>query len=300
MDKNSNSTAIRVYEALKWASSFLQEHDYEAQIGERLLLHHTKWSRASLFAEYRSSLPEELWDKFQQDVERAANGYPVQYIIGEEDFYGRSFQVNEHVLIPRPETEELIEVVLKELNEFFQAGEFGEPLRIVDVGTGSGIIAITLKLEWEKAHVTAIDLSEDALNMARKNADRLQAKVDFIHGDLLTPLIATGKKANVIVSNPPYVREGERTIMKENVLHYEPELALFAGEDGLDVYRRLVKQIPDVMIRPGLVAFEIGHGQGEEVKSLLQEALNNWAKNLDVQVIKDINEKERIVIALVR
>lgn len=298
MDKNfpQEQKQVKVYEALKWASSFLQSHDYEPQIAERLILYHTGWSRTMLFAEYRTPLSQQIWEKFQQDIKRAANGYPVQYITEAETFYGRTFCVNNHVLIPRPETEELIEIVLKELNELENEGAFTHP-SIVDIGTGSGIIAVTLKLECPSSDVTAIDLSKDALQVAMKNAEKLGANIAFVHGDLLAPMIAEGKRVNVIVSNPPYVRESDRGQMKENVLLHEPEMALFAGDDGLDIYRRLVEEIPEVITTPGLIAFEIGHGQGEQVATLLRNTLRSLTDQLNIQIVKDINEKERVVIA---
>ena len=297
---NGNFAPKKVYEALNWASSFLQNHQYEPQIGERLLLYHTGWTRSKLFAEYRSALSLEIWEAFERDVKRAAEGYPVQYITGEEIFCGRTFRVNEHVLIPRQETEELIEYVLREWRKLEETGKLEAPVHVVDVGTGSGIIAVTLKLERESEHVTAIDISKDALRVAEKNANRLQAEVEFLHGDLLEPLMESGQKMNIIVSNPPYVREGDRAVMKENVLLHEPMLALFAGEDGLDIYRKLVTQIPYVLTVPGIVAFEIGHGQGEQVASLLRSALGDMASDFAVQIIHDINKKERIVIAVVQ
>lgn len=286
---------IKVYEALKWASSFLQDHNYEAQIAERLMLHHTNWTRTQLFADYRTPLEKKVWDAFQADVKRAAKGMPVQHITGEESFYGRSFLVNKSVLIPRPETEELIQVLLQELPKLEK--NIAGPLSIVDVGTGSGIIAITLKLEMDGAQVFAIDISAPALEVAKENASRLKADIDFSQGDLLQPIIAAGKKVNVIVSNPPYIPERDRAIMRENVLDHEPESALFAGVDGLDIYKRLVKQIPQLITKPGMIAFEIGHDQGEAVSALIHDQFPG--ENINVQVIKDINHKERIVMVTI-
>ncbi|MDQ0257177.1 release factor glutamine methyltransferase [Evansella vedderi] len=279
----------KVYEALQWASSFLQSHDYEERIGEILLLHHTGWSRSRLFSEYQSVLDAEVWSAFQRDVTKAASGTPVQYITGVEEFYGRIFAVGPDVLIPRPETEELIETVLELASSL-------DAIQLVDVGTGSGIIAITLNLELPKSEVHAVDISASALQVARNNAAQLGASVTFHKGDLLEPILSSGKKFNVVVSNPPYIPEGDRSIMKGNVLDHEPELALFAGEDGLDIYRELVAQIPKVLEVPGVVAFEIGHGQGAAVKSLLQGTF----PTARVEVRNDINGKERIVYAVVQ
>lgn len=293
MEKNNPGEKMKVYEALKWASSFLEEHGYEAAIGEILLRHHTGWSRTRLFSEYQSELSWEVVKLFQADVKESAGGVPVQHITGEESFYGRTFKVTSATLIPRPETEELVEAVLEKLLSLVNMEE-GGPVRLVDVGTGSGIIAATLALELEgKAEVSAVDISGEALKVAEANSRRLGAEVHFLKGDLLRPLIEAGGKVRAVVSNPPYIPEGDRYSMKENVVAHEPELALFAGEDGLSVYRKLVKQIPEVLLTPGLIAFEIGHGQGNAVKSLILETF----PDARAEVRLDINGKERIVLA---
>ncbi|UTR12220.1 peptide chain release factor N(5)-glutamine methyltransferase [Evansella sp. LMS18] len=295
MEKNNPGEKMKVYEALKWASSFLEEHGYEAAIGEILLRHHTGWSRTRLFSENQSELSRGVLELFQADVEKSVGGVPVQHLTGEESFYGRTFQVTSDTLIPRPETEELVEAVLEKLSSLEKMEEDG-PVRIVDVGTGSGIIAATLALELEgQAAVTAVDISAGALKVAEANSRRLGAKVRFLEGDLLRPLIEAGEKVRAVVSNPPYIPEGDRHSMKENVVGHEPELALFAGEDGLSVYRKLVKQIPEVLDAPGLIAFEIGHGQGKAVKSLILETF----PDAEAEVRLDINGKERIVLALI-
>lgn len=273
-----------VYEALAWASSFLEKAAYEKEIGYILLGWHTGWSRSRLLAELRTPLDEDIDRAFQSDVKKAASGVPVQHITGREMFYGRTFAVNKHVLIPRPETEELIEAVLSKLPQ--------GPLRIADIGTGSGIIAATLALEVQGADVTAVDISKEAMETARLNAAALDAEVNFLHGDLLEPLQNLAP-FDVIVSNPPYIPEGERSSMNKNVTEHEPEEALFAGADGLTIYRRFAAQLPPVIKQPGLIAFEIGHGQGKAVKNLLQDTF----PEAEIEVRLDINGKERIVLA---
>ncbi|SDZ45200.1 release factor glutamine methyltransferase [Evansella caseinilytica] len=301
----------KVYEALRWASSFLTEYGYEANIAEILLMHHTGWAKSRLLSELQTILGNAQWRNFQQDVKTAASGVPVQHITGEEAFYGRQFSVNQHVLIPRPETEELVEEVLRHIASVLlprkkaeaakeskekQVGETGTALELVDVGTGSGVIAITLSLELKAvAKVTALDISPEALATAKANADKLAAAVDFWQGDLLEPLIKRGKKIDAVISNPPYIPEGDRAIMKANVVDHEPSLALFAGKDGLGIYRQLIHQLPEVLHTPGFVAFEIGHLQGKAVSSLLQETL----PHAKVEIKQDINGKDRIVTAIV-
>ncbi|MCM3664616.1 peptide chain release factor N(5)-glutamine methyltransferase [Mesobacillus subterraneus] len=281
---------VKIYEALNWASSFLKEHNREEFAGELLLRHLSGLSRTSMLAMMRDELAGEVWAQFQAAVQKHAAGEPIQYIIGSEEFYGRRFEVNKHVLIPRPETEELVYGTLKRLDKLFPAVD---QVELVDVGTGSGAISITLKLEKPGLQVTAIDLSEDALEVARENASQLGAEVEFIHGDLLQPLILQGKKADVVISNPPYIPIADQEWMSDIVTDHEPHMALFAGEDGLDLYRRFMDELPLVLKDKALVGFEIGAGQGEAVAALLK----NTFPKANVEIVFDINGKDRMVFA---
>ncbi|MBG9785164.1 peptide chain release factor N(5)-glutamine methyltransferase [Shouchella lehensis] len=274
-----------VYEALNWASSFLRSHGLEEPAGEWLLRHHLKANRAALLASFHDDMSEDVWLAFKADVETLPSGIPVQHIIGSESFYGRVFSVSGDVLIPRPETEELVEAVLERL-------EGTE--RIVDIGTGSGAIAITLQLESPGTEVTAIDLSEKALNVAQENAKTLGATVRFKQGDLCQPV--KRECFDVIVSNPPYIPERDRASLAEQVREYEPELALFAGDDGLAVYRRLATELLEHVRDGSLIALEIGAGQGNAVKQLFQEQF----PKATIEIRFDINEKDRIVLIDVR
>ncbi|PLR96610.1 peptide chain release factor N(5)-glutamine methyltransferase [Bacillus sp. T33-2] len=280
----------KIYEALNWASSFLKEKQRDENAGELLLRHITGMNRAKLFSELRAGLKPEEWTRFQEAVIRHHNGVPVQYIIGTEDFYGRVFEVNDAVLIPRPETEELVLGTLKRLHTMFGSKE---QLQIADIGTGSGAIAVTLKLERPQLAVTASDLSADALAVAQKNAARLGAKIEFVHGNLLQPFIAAGRKFDAVISNPPYIPVGDREWMSEVVTGQEPHLALFAGQDGLDLYRRFMEELPLVLKNKALVGFEIGAGQSKDVKELLRKAFPQAL----IDVVYDINGKDRMVFA---
>lgn len=280
----------KLYEALNWASSFLKEKQRDENIGEILLRHFTGMSRSKLLAELREDLDPEVWTRFEEAVRQHEQGVPVQYIIGSEEFYGRQFQVNPAVLIPRPETEELVYGTLKRLYSMF--GNETEP-ELADIGTGSGAISITLKLENPRLQVTATDLSEQALATAKDNAVRLGAEINFIQGDLLQPFIDAGKKLDVVISNPPYIPVSDQSWMSEVVTDHEPHLALFAGEDGLDLYRRFMDELPLVLKEKALVGFEIGAGQGEAVSGLLQQTF----PQAKVEVVFDINGKDRMVYA---
>ncbi|WP_246944477.1 peptide chain release factor N(5)-glutamine methyltransferase [Bacillus pinisoli] len=281
----------KVYEALNWASSFLEEAGREAKAGELLLLHILKMNRTQLFMEMRADLTEEQREEFMKSVQLHRNGIPVQHIIGHEEFYGRRFEVNPEVLIPRPETEELVLGVLDRLKEHFPENE---KISLVDVGTGSGAIAITLSLEEPRLETFAIDIAEVSLEVARQNAQQLHADVNFMCGDLLSPIKEISKKIDVVVSNPPYIPNDE--LLSDVVKDHEPHRALFGGQDGLDFYRRFMTELPEVLNDKSLVAFEVGVGQGEVVASMLRATF----PTATVEVKDDINGKDRMVFALVQ
>lgn len=283
----------KVYEALRWASSFLREKGRDENAGEWLLMAQLQQSRAQMLAGMHDVLPEEELKQFRDSVKKHGDeAIPIQHMIGHEEFYGRSFLVNGDVLIPRPETEELVMNALEKINRLFDGKE---KLNMADIGTGSGIIAITMALENERLQVTAVDLSPKALKQAEINAKRLGAKISFLEGNLIDPLIEQGIQVDVLLSNPPYIPTGDRDILSDVVKNHEPEMALFAGEDGLGCYRELAAKLPDVLAVPALVGFEVGAGQGETVADMLRKAL----LSADVEVIYDINGKDRMVFATI-
>ena len=282
--------SVKIYEALNWASSFLKENNREEYAGELLLRHYAGLNRTSMLAMMRDELDREVWNHVQAAVKRHADGEPIQYIIGSEEFYGRRFEVNEHVLIPRPETEELVYGTLKRLDKLFPDAY---DILLADIGTGSGAISVTLKLEKPDLQVTATDLSTNALQVARKNAGKLGAEVTFIQGDLLQPLILQQTRVDAVISNPPYIPISDQEWMSDIVTEHEPHMALFAGEDGLDLYRRFMNELPLVLKEKALVGFEIGAGQGEAVADLLK----NTFPQADVEIVFDINGKDRMVFA---
>ncbi len=279
----------KVYEALNWASSCLREENRDENVGELLLCHHLKMNRSQLLASLRDDLNTEVIELFIEDIKKHLNGLPVQYIIGHEEFYGRTFKVNKEVLIPRPETEELVEGVLKRAKTLFGDKE----ISLVDVGTGSGAIAITLALENSNFDVCTVDIAAESIKVAKENAEHLGAKVEFYEGDLLGPLIERKKKVDIVVSNPPYIPDYEIETLSPVVKDHEPIRALVGGEDGLDFYRRFMDEIPQILKNKGIVAFEVGVGQGQLVADLLTSTF----PKAKVEVVNDINGKDRMVFA---
>ncbi|MGE7752599.1 peptide chain release factor N(5)-glutamine methyltransferase [Lysinibacillus sp. FSL R5-0849] len=278
-------TYKNVMEALEWASSFLVDNGREQTAARIVMQHILGTSYSEVMLHLQDKLTEEQQVKFIALIEEHVNGRPVQYCVGSEEFYGRSFIVNESVLIPRPETEELILGTINRMTKLFQH----QALKVADIGTGSGAIAISMKLECPALSVVATDLSEDALATAQKNAQRLEADIDFRLGDLTAPL--AGEKFDIILSNPPYIAFDEAEAMSDVVLKHEPHSALFAEEDGLILYRQLAEQLPMYMNRPALIGLEIGYTQGEKVAKFFQDSF----PQATISIEKDINGKPRMI-----
>jgi release factor glutamine methyltransferase len=232
---------------------------------ETLLLHLTGKNRAWLIAHAADEFGGCTAIRFASLLERRFAGEPIQYITGEAEFFGLPFRVTRDVLIPRPETEHLVEKVIA-LAAGFPA------LRIVDVGAGSGAIAIALARSLPHAEIAAIDLSLAALEVARDNArlNGVADRVRFLEGDLLEPV--QGESFDLIISNPPYVPDSDRPTLSVEVREYEPSLALFAGQDGLAIYRRLIPSAARVLRPSGFLVLEIGFGQATVVAELMRAA----------------------------
>ncbi|WP_010531568.1 peptide chain release factor N(5)-glutamine methyltransferase [Lentibacillus jeotgali] len=274
----------KLHEVLRRASLFLERNNREPKVAELLLQHFLGVSRSEFFMKMRDPAPEEVLIPFQQAIERhAETGVPVEHITGYASFYGRDFQVNAHTLIPRPETEELIQNMIQTVPD--------EPLTIVDIGTGTGIIAVTLALALPEADVYATDISAETLHVAHRNAERWGANVTFLQGDYLKPLIDWDIQADIIVSNPPYIAPEKKKSLADTVKNFDPEQALFADEQGLGAYKEIIGDLPNVMKQDGYVFFEIGYDQREAVKSMLQ----NVFPKIDMEIIRDMNGKDRIV-----
>jgi release factor glutamine methyltransferase len=244
--------------------------DRAGRDAELLMLHVLGKDKAWLMAHPHEILTAEDAVRYYALVDRRLDGEPIQYIMGETEFYGLPFQVNRDVLIPRPETEHLVEKVI-ELAGGFHRSLIPQP-RIVDVGAGSGAIAVTLTAKLAYAEITAIDISAAALAVARRNAksNGVAGKIRFLQGDLLAPVAE--ERFEIVVSNPPYVPQGDRDGLAVEVRDFEPGLALFAGDTGLDIYRRLIPDAFALLVPGGFVALEIGFGQSGAIEELLAKA----------------------------
>lgn len=241
-------------------------------------------SRSAILAGREIQLTGSLQQKLRDDVARINLFEPVQYITGKAWFYGREFRVSPDVLIPRPETEELIDVV----RSIFQSHA---PVRILDVGTGSGCIAITLKLELPQSKVYAVDVSSAALHIARINAENLHAAVELMLCDFLQS-IPEVSGFDVVISNPPYISEHEKELLKSNVVNFEPHQALFVpDEDPLIFYKALAVKGKQLLKKSGYIVAEINERYGKAVTNAFDSG------GYSTQLLKDMSGKDRIVVA---
>jgi release factor glutamine methyltransferase len=254
---------------------------------EFLMMHVLSKDRAWILAYWHDEIETDCSIPYHSAIERRRNGEPIQYITGETEFYGLPFHVNRDVLIPRPETEHLVEKVIE------LSAAFAKP-HIVDIGTGSGAIAVSLAHKLQAPAITAIDLSSTALAVAKKNATRNEVanRVRFLEGDLLEPV--TGEQFEIVVSNPPYVPETDRSSLSVEVREHEPAQALFAGSDGLAVYRRLIPDAFSALFPGGYIVIEIGYGQQASVQALLEDAgFTEIAFSSDLQGIPRVASARR-------
>lgn len=229
-------------------------------------------------------LKKYLKDKtLDEGIELLNKGIPVQYIVGNVDFYGYNFKVNENVLIPRFETEELVEKTIKYINKYFN-----KKVDILDLGTGSGCIAITLKKELD-CNVDAVDISPKALEIAKLNAKNNNVDITFYEGDMLSPI---NKKYDVIISNPPYIAYNEEIM--EIVKNNEPHTALYAEDNGLKYYKDIISNANKYLKEKSIIAFEIGEKQGK----LILEYAKNYFKDSIITVEKDMQNRDRFVFII--
>ena len=221
---------------------------------------------------------------YKQEVEALEKGKPLQYVLGTVNFCGTKFMIDERCLIPRFETEELVEETIKYAKKYFE-----NPVDIIDLGCGSGVIGLTLEKNFSTNSVDLVDISKDALEVAEKNKNYLFSKADIIQSDFFTNI---NKTYDIIISNPPYIRNNEEIeqIVKDN----EPRIALYAGEDGLDCYKKILENISTHMKERCLIAFEIGCFQKEDITNLV----NKYLKDVKIETKKDLSERDRMLFIL--
>ena len=237
------------------------------------------------FTDFVFALQKEVTEEEKQFVkgifQQLAAHKPAQYIIGQVDFYGMQLKVDERVLIPRPETEELVELILAE--------NPGMNLSVLDIGTGSGAIALALAKNRPDWSVTAVDISQDALDLASENAKKQNLQIFLKKSDCFTEI---SEKYDIIVSNPPYISREDESEVGLNVFHSEPHLALFADEDGLAIYRRIAEDAKDYLKDGGKIYLEIGYKQGQSVPELFK----NYLPEKRVRTLKDQFGQDRMVV----
>lgn len=251
---------------------------------ETLLMYALGRERAYLYAHPELELSCSDVSRYSRMLDRRIAGEPLQYITGHQQFFGLDLEVNPSVLIPRPETEHLVEAAIDLLRTIPAA-------RLIDVGTGSGCIALALAKELPQLTIDAVDISREALAIARANAQRLGVnQITFAVSDLLEKFLNEGSQFDMVVSNPPYVGESEADKLQVEVREHEPHCALFGGEQGLDIYRRLIPQAKRVLKPGGWLAMEIGFSQ----QSAILELLRDWN---EVRSVADLRGIPRVILA---
>lgn len=273
-------------EVLKQAQERMDAANRGEQAALLYLLELTNMEAHNLYMEYDNEMPQELIQTYEKGIEELIDGKPLAHILGFEWFYGYRFKVNDDVLIPRPETEELVANVLAAYDEYFKNEE---NVTVADIGTGSGAIAIALKKEEADLRVLGSDISQAAIEVANENAKANDAAVAFCIGDMLEPFIDRNIHVDILISNPPYIPQDET--MEDSVVNYEPHLALFGGEDGLKFYRMIFERASQILKDRSMMAFEMGYDQKERLSSLAKE----YFSDARIEVIQDINGKNRML-----
>ncbi len=272
---------------LNWTVNYFKSKNIQsARLDAEVLLSHVlRQERIYLYVHFDEPMEQNELSKFREYVKKRAQHVPIAYIIGEREFMGLPFKVTKDTLIPRPDTEILVENVLNNVDK-------DKEIEIVDIGTGSGAIILSLLVNLPKAQGKTVDISSKAIEVAKENAVNLQVndRCKFFVGDLFAPL--NGNKFDVIVSNPPYIPKKDIATLEDDVKEYEPVSALTDGGDGLSYYRRLLSEGKAYIKENGFIALEIGIYQSEDVKQI---AMDNGWKN--IKIIKDYAGIDRVVLA---
>ncbi len=282
-----------IQKLLNWIVKYFENKNIDApRLSAELLLSTVLgMKRIELYTQFDKAVAKSHLDKLHELVERAGKQEPLAYIIGKTEFYSMEFKITPDCLIPRPETELLVERAIDFLRK-----RTGKQL-VCDLCTGSGCIAVAIAKNFPNADITATDVSDAALKVASENVEfhKLKERVKLLCGDLFDPIVPQmdESKFDLIVCNPPYVSTPEYQTLDENVRYFEPKLALVGGNDGLDIYRRIVERAGDFLKADGALMLEIGYSQGKLVSELLQQS--NLFRKISVE--KDFHNNDRIVIA---
>jgi len=297
-NQGGQETQWTVLALLDWTKDYLEKNDSQSPRldAEILLAHSMNCERIILYTRFDEIVSEADRLQFRELVKQRASGCPVAYLVGFKEFYSLRFDVSEHVLIPRPETEFAVIAVLDIVKEHFNSDSNGQSraCHVVDVGTGSGAIAITLATELSRIQVTAVDLSTAALEVARKNATGhdVNDRIEFVEQDLLG---AIDTQFDIVVSNPPYVSSEEYEVLSRNVREYEPQLALESGPTGMECYQRLVPQAAARLNDGGWLVLETSPMLMEQLKTLVAE--NGFA---EIATVADLAGHPRILTARIQ
>ncbi|MGH1646460.1 peptide chain release factor N(5)-glutamine methyltransferase [Enterococcus gilvus] len=273
---------VKTYvEVLSGASSFLEAAGKEGYAIEYLFLARKNWDKTQWLLHMREEISAEEELLIEKDMADLMKNIPPQYLLGYEYFFEHRFKVTKDTLIPRPETEELVALCLS-MND--QQGK-----KVVDIGTGTGAIAVSLKMNRPKWQVTAVDISKEALTVAEENAESLQTEIVFKQSDVLS---AITEKQDIIISNPPYISEEEWDLMDESVRTYEPKTALFAENKGLAIYQKIALEGRSLLTPEGMIFLEIGFQQGHAVQDIFQQAFPDKA----VTIHQDMSKNDRMIV----
>ena len=281
-----------IQKLLTWVTEYLTQKGVDApRLSAELLLSHVLGlKRIELYTQYNKVVPLEQLAQLRGLVKRSGEHEPVAYLVGRTEFYSIEFEVTRDCLIPRPETELLVQRSIELLRK--RTG----PQSACDLCTGCGIIAVAIAKNVPDVKVMATDISEPALAVAAKNVERhkLGEKIELRHGDLFEPLVPRLEVFDLIVCNPPYVSAAEYEALDRNVKDYEPRIALYAGQDGLDLYRRIVERVDQFLKPDGILLLEIGYQQGPAVRELLEQT-KTFSQ---IRVDKDLQSHDRVVTAM--
>ena len=275
---------MEIKEALIEGRKYLKDLEYTDPIYEtrRILSFLLNKDLSYLVAHDSELLDSTVEERYFEILEKRKNGMPIQYILGEEDFYGRSFKVLKDVLIPRQDTEISVETLLKIIKN-------NKIYNMLEIGCGTGIVSISVDLET-KIDVTAVDISKRAIENSIINKEKLGSGIKIMKSDLFSNI---KESFDLIYSNPPYIKSDEIEKLQVEVRKHEPRLALDGGEDGLHFYRKIIKKAPKYLNDRGYLVFEIGHDEGKDICALMED-------KFDVEVIKDLSKLDRVVVGQLR